>query len=336
MNKTFSIIVPIYNTEQYIKECIDSIINQSFTNFELILVNDGSTDKCPQICNYYEKIDSRIKVFHKKNEGLVAARKSGFELSSGEYIVSVDSDDYLDKTLLSKLYEIIKKFDVDAISYGCTKFTNFSFNILSQNIVEGYYSGSELIKIRENFIFDKEKGNLNWGAISYGVCTKCVKHELFKQSIADVPQNITKGEDLLFTSFLISKCSSFYVLNNNGYFYRYNNTSMTNNYNIDDFDNTINLIDIIITNCIDIKNIYSQISVYAVNMFLSICNGLSHKNKLSVFCKTLSYYYSSYFKQYFKIASSTKMVHRNRIKILLPKLHLWPILYYVFRIKDKI
>ncbi len=104
-----SIIVPVYNVEEYIKECIDSIINQDYKNIEVILVDDGSTDMSPQICDEYTKKDNRIKVIHKENEGVSAARNVGIEKSNGEWITFVDADDWIEKNYISSMYKVIDK-----------------------------------------------------------------------------------------------------------------------------------------------------------------------------------------------------------------------------------
>lgn len=103
MEKLISVIVPIYKVEDYLEKCIDSIRNQTYQNLEIILVDDGSPDKCPQMCDDFAKEDSRIKVIHRKNGGLSAARNSGLEIATGEYIGFVDSDDYIH----SKMYETL-------------------------------------------------------------------------------------------------------------------------------------------------------------------------------------------------------------------------------------
>ena len=102
----FSVIVPVYNVEKYLSECIDSILCQTFTDFELILVDDGSKDKSGEICDQYAQKDSRIKVIHKENGGLSDARNFGTAASNGKYIVYLDSDDYIsDDNFLSLIYE---------------------------------------------------------------------------------------------------------------------------------------------------------------------------------------------------------------------------------------
>ena len=105
-----SVIVPIYKVEKYLRQCIDSIINQSLKDIEIILVDDGSPDNCPKICDEYKKIDSRIKVIHKKNGGLSSARNAGMKIATGEYIGFVDSDDYVSKEFLEELYLIFHSF----------------------------------------------------------------------------------------------------------------------------------------------------------------------------------------------------------------------------------
>jgi len=104
MDPKISIIVPVYNVELYLGKCIDSILNQTFSGFELILVNDGSLDNCGSICDSFAKLDRRVKVIHKGNGGLSSARNAGLEIACGEYIGFVDSDDYIERQMYETLY----------------------------------------------------------------------------------------------------------------------------------------------------------------------------------------------------------------------------------------
>ncbi len=108
-----SVIVPVYNVEKYLNLCVNSILNQSYKNLEIILVDDGSPDNCPKICDEYEKLDPRIKVIHKENGGLSDARNAGIEVATGEYIGFVDSDDYIAPDMYDSLYKIITENDCD-------------------------------------------------------------------------------------------------------------------------------------------------------------------------------------------------------------------------------
>ena len=107
--KKVSVIVPVYNVENYLEECVNSILNQTYENLEIILVDDGSTDNCPQICDDWAKKDKRIKVIHKANGGVSSARNVGLDNATGEYIGFVDSDDYIDITMYEKMLKLLKK-----------------------------------------------------------------------------------------------------------------------------------------------------------------------------------------------------------------------------------
>ena len=96
----FSIIVPVYKVENYLSNCIESVLSQTFTDYELILVNDGSPDRCPEICDHYKEKDSRIQVIHKANGGLASARRAGIKIAKGEYVFNLDSDDLIEKNTL--------------------------------------------------------------------------------------------------------------------------------------------------------------------------------------------------------------------------------------------
>lgn len=111
-----SVIVPIYNVDKYLNRCIDSIINQIFTNIEIILVNDGSLDTSPQICDHYARLDNRVKVIHKENSGQSDARNAGIEVSRGRYLAFVDSDDYIDPSYIAVLFYAAQRNDCE-ISY---------------------------------------------------------------------------------------------------------------------------------------------------------------------------------------------------------------------------
>ena len=119
-----SIIIPIFNVEKYINKCIESVINQTLEDIEIILIDDESPDNCPLICDNYAAKDSRIKVIHKKNEGLGFARNSGLDIATGEYVTFLDSDDFVDLYTYEHLYNIAIKEDLDTLYYKFSRFTN--------------------------------------------------------------------------------------------------------------------------------------------------------------------------------------------------------------------
>ena len=112
-NEKISVIVPVYNVKLYLHKCVDSILNQTYQNIEVLLIDDGSTDGSSDICDSYTEKDSRIKVVHKKNGGLSSARNTGLDMATGEYILFVDSDDYIDIEMIRRLYDALVKTGAD-------------------------------------------------------------------------------------------------------------------------------------------------------------------------------------------------------------------------------
>ena len=118
MNDLISIIVPVYNVEQYLDRCVKSLLQQTYKNLEIILVDDGSPDRCGQMCDNYAKLDSRVLVIHKENGGLSDARNAGLSHAHGEYIAFVDSDDYIEADMISELYNACHNQDADIVVCG--------------------------------------------------------------------------------------------------------------------------------------------------------------------------------------------------------------------------
>ena len=114
----FSIIVPVYNVGLYLERCIESILKQSFDDYEVILVDDGSTDNSSAICDLYSELDPRVAVIHKTNGGLSDARNSGLKIAKGAYICFIDSDDYVNKNLLQTAFFYLTKYDVDSFRFS--------------------------------------------------------------------------------------------------------------------------------------------------------------------------------------------------------------------------
>lgn len=131
-NPLVSIIVPVFKVEQFLRTCIDSVLNQSYIYWELILVDDGSPDNCPQICDEYVKKDKRIKVIHKENGGLSSARNSGLNISTGDYISFLDSDDFWHKDYLAILLNICIKYDADIAQCNFIRGTEILFPVIEK------------------------------------------------------------------------------------------------------------------------------------------------------------------------------------------------------------
>lgn len=142
-----SVVVPVYNVERYIHTCIKSILKQSYKDFELILVDDGSPDTCPIICNQYAENYSNVVVIHKENGGLSDARNVGTDIAKGEYITYVDSDDYIDETYLEVLWGLINKYRADIAVTGIkTFYEGENITIINDSIKEYCLSGVEALE----------------------------------------------------------------------------------------------------------------------------------------------------------------------------------------------
>ena len=148
----FSVIVPIYNIEKYIRKCVDSVLCQSFTDYELILVDDGSPDRCPEICDEYENKEERVRVIHKENGGLVSARQAGIKIAKGEYVLNLDADDALSPDALKYANKIIADTNADIVSfsYECVKNGKVA-NYITEPLDEGVYNKEDI----EKHIFPK-------------------------------------------------------------------------------------------------------------------------------------------------------------------------------------
>lgn len=159
-NRLISVVVPCYNVEQYLPKCIDSILNQTYKNLEVWLVDDGSPDRCGEICDEYAKKDARIKVIHKKNGGLSDARNVALDAAKGEYIVFVDSDDYIAPNHIRGLYELLMEYHADiAVNPPCI-FLQESTPRPYEDDRTSVFSGTEAL---ENMFYQKQIETSAWG-----------------------------------------------------------------------------------------------------------------------------------------------------------------------------
>lgn len=164
-----SIIVPVYNVEKYLEKCLNSILEQTYKNFEVIVVDDGSPDSCYEICEQYAKKDARIKAFHKKNGGLADARNYGLERSSGKYITFIDSDDFVKEDYLEYLLCLLEKHKADISMCGNFRYWEDKEVKGSKKVEIKVFSSLEAV---ENLLYQKNIENSAWG--------KLYKRELFK------------------------------------------------------------------------------------------------------------------------------------------------------------
>lgn len=220
-----SIIVPIYNVEKYLEKCIKSILNQSFKEFELILVDDGSPDNCGDICDKYLNLDNRVRVIHKKNGGLSSARNAGLKIANGEYVAFVDSDDWVRDIMYEKLYSIAQKGNADIVQ--CKYINAFDENIrpniendTNMEIIGNYDALNNLYNGRY------EETVVTWN--------KLYKRELFNR--IEFPEGRIH-EDEFTTHKLLYKAKKIILYDKEMYYYRQTpNSIMNSKFNLKRFD----------------------------------------------------------------------------------------------------
>ena len=227
----FSIIVPVYKVKDYLNECVQSVLDQTFADFELILVDDGSPDECGKMCDDWQQKDQRVKVVHKQNGGLVSARKAGAEIASGEYILNVDSDDYIGLDLLESMEKIISQCKPDVICFGYTPFGGNTDKAIMNACDTGLYEGEKLDYLQKTYLYDSNSAGINSGTLLFSVVAKCVKRSIYKDCQSRVPNDVVSGEDTVFTRLLTQTVKKVYVSDYVGYFYRQVNTSIEHQFN---------------------------------------------------------------------------------------------------------
>lgn len=163
-----SVIVPIYNVEQYLSQCLDSIINQTYTNLEIILINDGSTDNSEKICNQYKLLDPRIIVIHKTNGGLSDARNTGIKIATGDYISFVDADDFIDKNMYTILFQKINTTNADIIWYN-------HYNYQSSNEI----SKSSIFVQEKQYLLPKDNYKFQYDLLNKSENIICIPNFLY-------------------------------------------------------------------------------------------------------------------------------------------------------------
>lgn len=233
MQPLISVIVPIYNTEQYLHQCIDSIINQTYENLEIILIDDGATDDSGKICDEYAKKDNRITVIHQKNYGLVKSRKIGASIAKGKYISFVDSDDWLELEMYENLIKIILDSNADFIDFVYSKIDKNTNNpckippnrTSSDTIIINDSIRKELI--RKFLLINNQSSNI-WVPL----WSKLIKKDLLKKAQLLIDDKLTYGEDTICDLYLIQYANKIVYTNKCYYNYRVREDSMTHKKNI--------------------------------------------------------------------------------------------------------
>lgn len=218
-----SVIVPIYGIERYIGICIESIMNQVYDNLEIILVEDGSPDRCAEICDLYARKDHRIRVIHKQNGGLVSARKAGLASATGQLIGYVDGDDWLGSGFYESMVSQMLISDADVVAAGYSRDLFDKSAHYLNTLAPGLYEGEKLEQLRKNMI---SCGSFYRPGITTYVWNKLFKREVLLESQLNVDEGISIGEDAAVTYPVLMKCNRVYVTDNCAYHYRQREDSM--------------------------------------------------------------------------------------------------------------
>lgn len=232
-----SVIIPVYKVEQYLNQCIESIRKQTLTDIEIILIDDESPDRCPAICEELAKRDSRIKVIHKKNGGLGMARNSGLDIARGEYISFIDSDDYVDLSMLERLYCVAVEENADHVFAGYYRV--FDNKILSAHQMvnrEKIWRGENEVK---DYLLDllalpsEERKDSSFEAIVWKGIFK--KETIDRYNLRFVSEREFIAEDVIWDIDFFVKAKCVIALPDLLYYYRYNSNSLTGKYKKDRF-----------------------------------------------------------------------------------------------------
>lgn len=256
-----SIIIPVYNVEPYLACCLDSILAQTFTDFEVLLIDDGSTDASGAICDDYVKKDSRIRCSHKENGGHMSARQAGFRQAAGEYVAFVDSDDWIAPSMYQTMCAAAKEYDADVICCNYTAATPEKEIKRLDFCTPGFYDKQQLEeKIYPHMLFS---GSFFHYGVSPSLCTKLFRRSLFEKHLFQVPLSLKLGEDGLAVYSCLLEASSVYFLPEALYYYRSSSSSLTHTMDFGRlaenhllFDTYDKLIDLSIHPCMERQLLY--------------------------------------------------------------------------------
>ncbi len=280
-NIEISVIIAVYNVEDYIKRCLESIVNQTYNNMQIIIVDDGSTDKSSEICDEYALIDQRIEVIHKENGGLISARKEGLKLATGDYVINIDSDDWIEKEAFEIITNKIEKFSPDILVFGYKKEFDGFIEEYNVGLEEGFYKEDKLWeKYKECF----DKYPFFCQPIDMPQCNKAIKREILNKYQMECPNQLKKNTDDIVTLPCLFNINSIYVEKKSFYHYCVRKNSVLWHSSSDDYVHLILLSKYLIYSYKNGKNkryISKEILLYKLfyHILLDMPNLLMNKNK---------------------------------------------------------
>lgn len=243
MTKKLTVVITVYNEEKYIAECIESVINQTYSDLEIILIDDGSKDNSFEICKAYEAKDHRVKAVRKENGGSVSARKEGIKYATSEYITYIDGDDWLELDHYEKIMSKIEDADILAYSLTCVYKENKT-EIISNEAESGLYVGEKLDELRKSVLYSGDFGHFG---LFPSMCSKVFKKSLIEENLLRVHDDIRMGDDGACT--FPSICDAKKIIIDNdiaGYLYRKTETgTITSSFDFKEFYRIENLYNVL-------------------------------------------------------------------------------------------
>lgn len=238
-NVKISVIIPIYNAEKYLRACLDSVLSQTYQNFEVILINDGSTDGSGAICDKYVKHNRRMHVIHKRNEGSICARKAGILAAQGDYIAFVDADDWLDSDFLECGIRLMESEKADIVITGCVRENSTYSEVIQNKISSGIYDIQGLAgKVWPRMLY--YEGFYEFGILPF-MWNKFYRKKLLELWCLDIDLRIYDGEDAAVVYPYLLKVQKAVITEDAKYHYRIHGESMTANRKANYYENTARL-----------------------------------------------------------------------------------------------
>ena len=228
-----TVIVPVYNTEKYIRRCLDSLIKQKYTELEIILINDGSTDASAKICEEYVRRDSRIELYHKENAGAGSARKEALKYAKGDYITCVDSDDWIEENAYEELMDKANRLFPDVIACSFIKEFNDFQTLRKDYPDEGLYSKKEFFDVMKKAGDEKP---FFCQIVNGSLCCKLFKKQYFEKYQKAVPSEINLSEDMAVTLPMLFEIDSIYIEKKPYYHYCQNKESSSWKWRTGEFE----------------------------------------------------------------------------------------------------
>lgn len=313
----FSVIVPIYKVEKYLKRCIDSVLSQTCKDFELILVDDGSPDNCPRICDEYATKNSNVKVVHKENGGLVSARQAGTKIASGEYIFNLDGDDALLPDALECAKRIILETNADIVCFSHKEYRNgLTKDIINDVVPVGFYDKEGMMK----YVYPHILSDENMKNLTYFLCGKAIRRTLITPHQLNVTTKISLGEDLSCVIPCYLDANSFYMDNTPVYLYTIRDDSLTTNFTTKQMTDLIEVINVLCNITLTKPEDFDeQIARYSAFMCFAILAAAAEGGHFKYLDEIKSLILNSINKELIKKARFEKITSKTKIGMALMK-----------------